>query len=522
MTSTKQRIATAASTGISSWWLPLLRIAWILVVLLSIGLSVISWSIIYERALTGCQNTTCEQALVNEGDGISLLGLQSLGLSARASLVVMFAIGALAMLPYFAIALILYSRRFNERVGVLGAFMLPAFAAVAVGPASLLVEVSSVIGILTLIIAIIGQSTFLIFFFIFPDGRFVPRWTMWVATIWTAAFVLALPFGYDPFDYIGLGFFFFIAAVIGAQIYRYRKVSNTIEKQQTKWVVIGLTISLGGFLLLLVLFSFIPRPDQFPPIGALIFRLLIYILLSSIPVFIGVAILRNRLWDIEVVINRALIYGPLSVILAAVFAALIALINQSAREIFGTEATASAAVVSALIVATIFQPLRTRIETSINKRFFPDNINLNKEFIEFSPEARSVIGLKDLLKVVARKTTGLVNGQHTAILLANKGTGYRRVEAYPSAGKGAATFKPDKFVQAELQKGRAVSKGNQQGLWVPLYLRRMRSHDVIGILDIGPRTNKAGFSSDDKKALSQLGAEIGTSIYIAQLREKRN
>jgi len=76
-------------------------------------------------------------------------------------------------------------------------------------------------------------------------------------------------------------------------------------------------------------------------------------------------------------------------------------------------------------------------------------------------------------------------------------------------------------MQTEFQKGHAISKGDQRGLWVPIYLRRMHHHDVIGVMDLGPRKNKTGFSSDDKKALSQLGAEIGTSIYTAQLREKK-
>lgn len=237
--------------------------------------------------------------------------------------------------------------------------------------------------------------------------------------------------------------------------------------------------------------------------------------LSSIAILIGIAILRNRLWDIEVVINRALIYGPLSAILAGIFAASIALINLAARDFFGTESTATAAVVSALFIATIFQPLRTRIEAWVNKRFFPDNINLSKEFIEFTPEVRSVIGLKDLLPILATKTAGLLGVQHIAILLAENKGAFRRAQAHPIATTGVATFKPDKALQAEFSKRHTVSKGNQRGLWVPLYLRRLHVHDIIGIMDVGPKKNKTGFSSDDKKALSNLGAEIGTSIYTA-------
>jgi hypothetical protein len=306
--------------------------------------------------------------------------------------------------------------------------------------------------------------------------------------------------------------------VIGSQIYRYRKVSGLVEKQQTKWVVIGLTISLGTFLLVILVASFI-YTAELPPLvnGAL--SIAITILFGLIPVWIGIAITRYRLWDVEVIINRALIYGPLSAILAGIFAASVVVINGLARELFGEDATTTAGVVSALVIASIFQPLRSGLEKWINVRFYPESIDLHREFVEFSPEIRSVIKLKDLLRIVAAKTAGLVNVRHAAVLLARKGGSYRRVQAHPTA-RGVASLKPNKKLQAELDKGRAVSKGEQQGLLVPIYLKRIRKHDVIGILDIGPRINRTGFSSDDKKALAQLGAEIGTSIYTAQLRAK--
>jgi uncharacterized membrane protein len=510
------------SRSISKRWLPWLRVAWIIVVLLSIILSAVSWSITYQRGLGECTSTMCAEALQLEDTEQLVPAYQSLGLSLKASLGLQIAIEALAMLPYFLVAFILFTKRFGERVGLLGAFTFPAFAAMAIGPASMLASVSSTVGLFARLTSIIGQSGFLVFFLIFPDGRFVPRWTAWIGALWTAMFVLVMPFGFNPLEYIGPGFFLFLIAVIAAQVYRYRKVSGPIEKQQTKWVVIGLVFSIGGFVLLLSWLTFLPpnwEETQLGPITILI-DLLVYFFLSSIAIFIGIAILRSRLWDIEVVINRALIYGPLSAILAGVFAASVALINQFAKESFGAEATTTAAVISALVVASVFQPLKGRIEKWINTRIYPDSINLHKEFVEFSPEVRAVIGLKDLLRVITQKTAGLVHAQHTAILLANK-SGYRRVEAFPSVSKGSPALKPDKTLQAELQKGRAVSKGDQQGLWVPIYLRRMRNHDVIGVLDIGPRVNKTGFSSDDKKALAALGAEIGASIYTAQLREKR-
>jgi hypothetical protein len=303
---------------------------------------------------------------------------------------------------------------------------------------------------------------------------------------------------------------------MGSQIYRYLRVPNLVQREQTKWVVIGLTASL-----LISIPAGIPNRIVQP--GSLlhvVFVVLNTLSFSLLAVALSIAIRRNRLWDIEVVVNRALIYGPLSAILAGIFAASVALINQFAKESLGAEATTPAAVISALIVASVFQPLRGRIERWINGRWYPETVDLRREFIEFTPEVRSVIGLKDLLSVIATKTVGLLGVQYAAILIADGEAGFRCMEAHPAGNHGIDQLKPDASLQTQLQKGHAVSKGSQQGLWVPLYLRRLRNHDVIGVLDVGPRRDGKGFSSDDKKGLSQLGAEIGTSIYTAQLREK--
>lgn len=500
-------------------WLPLLRALWVLVIVLSIGLSIVSWGITYRREFSNCTSSLCAQASIPEGTVEAKVAFQALGLSRQATLVFHFAMEALAMMPYFLVGAILFSRRFQERIGFLGAFVLPAFAAAGVGSTGILISVSSYIGIASRILTLVGQSIF-VFFLIFPDGQFVPRWTRWLAWIWVSMYIIAIPLGIDPGDYIGPGFALFYFTMFGTQIYRFIRVSGPAEKQQTKWVVIGVSLSFGAFILLLGFFSLIPASASFNPIMVILTTMLIYLLLAIPAIVIAIAILRNRLWDIEVFVNRALIYGPLSAILAGAFAASISLINQAAREIFGTQATTSAAVVSALIIASIFQPLRTRIEGWVNKHFYPDNLNLAKEFIEFSPQFQSFIRLEDLLRIVTKKIRGLVKVKHAAVYLADKRGVLRRVNAYPALSVSRATFTPAKAVRKELTIGHVVSNGEQQGALVPLYVKRLKANDLIGVLDLGPHVNKTGFSSDDKKALGKLGAELGASIYAAQLRVK--
>lgn len=518
-------IKKAASPTISKRWISTLRLTWILLVAISIGLTIFGWDLSYRVTLGTCEGRFCAEGDTSLGAESIALGT-ALGLSTAASLILNLVVEILAVLPYLIVGYILFSRRSSDRLVWLGAFMLPAFGFATIATAiDNMTHFSSWIGPTARIILAIGQISFLTFFYVFPDGRFFLHWTRWVAVLWSLAFIAYIPLaptGYDPFatELGSILFILTVAGIVATQIYRYRKVSSVTEKQQTKWVVIGLTISLGGFILSILLGEFL-YGDNWPPVFDGAVSIVITFLFALIPIWIGVAIMRYRLWDVEVIINRALIYGALSALLAGIFAASTVIINSVARELFSEEATTTAGVVSALVVASVFQPLRSRIEKWINTRLYPDNINLNKEFIEFTPEFRSSIHLKDLLRVVAQKTVGLVNVKQAAILLADSRGGFRRVESYPLRAQSKAALKPDKTLQAEFRKGKVVSKGNRQGLWVPLYVRRLRSHDVIGVLDIGPRRDKNGFSSDDKKALGNLGAEIGASIYAAQLREKR-
>ena len=114
-----------------------------------------------------------------------------------------------------------------------------------------------------------------------------------MAAIWTIVFGLSVPLGFDPFEIFGELFILFVAGLLGFQIYRYRKFSGAVEKQQTKWVVIGLAISLGGFLVL-VLLGGVFYNDQPPPLVDVIISIAISLLFALIPVWIGIAITRYR------------------------------------------------------------------------------------------------------------------------------------------------------------------------------------------------------------------------------------
>src|SRR5260370_1351662 len=160
-----------------------------------------------------------------------------------------------------------------------------------------------------------GFPSLIIFFFLFPNGRFVPRWTRWVAIAFAAVFVFAGIFPGSSFSFpnwpgllVGLAPLVVFGSLMFAQVYRYRHVSTPVERQQTKWIVFGVAIALLGFMLLGYLLGVIIR--LFIPLQSLgllpdfILVTSIYLVMLLIPLSIAIAILRYRLWDVDVRINN--------------------------------------------------------------------------------------------------------------------------------------------------------------------------------------------------------------------------
>ena len=99
-------------------------------------------------------------------------------------------------------------------------------------------------------------------------------------------------------------------------MYRYRRVSSQAQRQQTKWVTFGFAAAMVGFSAILTLYSLVPAVEQSAgPLAEMIAETFLYGFMLLMPLSIGVAILRSRLYDVDVVVNRTLVYGALTVAL---------------------------------------------------------------------------------------------------------------------------------------------------------------------------------------------------------------
>ncbi len=187
-------------------------------------------------------------------------------------------------------------------------------------------------------------------------------------------------------------FFILVAALFGAVIsliLRFRR-SHGEERQQIKWFTYA-AILLGVHFVALTMYP----PYDVSVAG----NVVLGIALTLLPLSVGIAILRYRLYAIDLIINRTLVYGTLTVLLAAVYFAGVATLQSSLRAVTG-QGSALAIVLSTLAIAAAFNPLRRRIQAFIDQRFYRRKYDAQRALAAFGTTARDEVELERLAQAL--------------------------------------------------------------------------------------------------------------------------
>lgn len=248
-------------------------------------------------------------------------------------------------------------------------------------------------------------SCYLLFLYLFPNGRAVPRWSRWIMGLFALllfavqAALFALDYFSLPYDaatimplalVVILGGFPFILA---CQLYRYFWVANTVERTQIKWFVAGITLYVTAVVATANLGSSLTSDTGF--VGDVT-----GLLAAIIPLTIGISILRYRLWDIDIIIRRTLIYSLLTLTLGLVYLGCILLSRALVAPLTG--GSELAIVASTLAIAALFNPLRRRIQNLIDKRFYRRKYDAAKVLAAFGATARDETNLERLTAEMLR------------------------------------------------------------------------------------------------------------------------
>lgn len=405
--------------------LSLFQIGWWLVVILTITMFVLSLPVRYRElvmlAPAQPQVATWQAKFVVSVDAVqaplqldpvSANALQQLGLSRRfyAGYIIGFEI--LFVTVQILIGFLIFWRKPNDRLAIFaalvfvlnGLFFVPVLTALGrADPA----WKSPVISMLVL-----SSSCALIFCFLFPDGRFVPRWTRLFTIGWIVwmALLMLFPLSLNPWNWPALRLIVYLLSTFGlisvAQIYRYSRISTLVQRQQTKWFVYGISTSMFSFVIFNfdlpgILFPVLRQPGLARGLYNLAI-LPVYMLMALLPpLSITVAILRYRLWEIDVIIRRTLVYSVLTTLLVLIYLGSVLLL-ESLRISLTARRSEIETVLATLLITALFTPLQQRVQRGIDRRFYRHKYDAEKVLATFALTMRDEVDLDRLSSALVK------------------------------------------------------------------------------------------------------------------------
>jgi MFS family permease len=285
---------------------------------------------------------------------------------------------------------------------------------------------------LSLWITTASFNSFLLLLLLFPNGRLPSR--RWRPVLWLVVFVMVAeslvsafvdgrfigfrnienPYHVVALDPLGGAYLAYAQSPLSilavllpaiALVARFR-VSRGVERQQLKWFVSsGILVALISVLISFVVFFLGEKSFESQILLSILFPLVI-LALCGIPISIGIALLRYRLYDIDILINRTLVYGSLTVVLAISYEGVIVVLQHLFRALTDQESQL-AAVASTLVIAALFEPLRRRFQDFVDRRFYRRKYDTAKTLADFGARLRQETDIRtidDDLMTVVRET----------------------------------------------------------------------------------------------------------------------
>jgi len=473
--------------------LVLARAVWVMVAVFAGVLFVAAVPAEFAQLREPCPTAACPTGQLSPA---GLRALEDLGLSLDAFAAFSVAMDVVFAAAYGAVALLIFWRKSGDRVGLFVSLALLTFgtatftstmAALAARYPALEVPVGS--------LHFLGSAAFGLFLYLFPDGRFVPRWTRWVVLVWIAWQVPRYFFStwyLDPNGWHALASTVVWLGALGtavySQVHRYRRVSSPVQRQQIKWVVFGISAALAAFFgIVLALLAFAPTPSS--P-GALLAHLIGstlvgYLAMLLIPVSIGIAMLRHRLFDVDLVINRTLVYGALT----AAVVGLYVLVVGGLGELLQLRGNLIISLLATGLAAVVFQPLRDRLQRGANRLMYGERDDPYAVLSRLGSRLESTPAHDAVLPAVARTVREALKLPYAEIQL-------RREDGFETAA--------------------VAGNPSENALRLPL----VYGGETVGRLVLGPRAGEEGFADGERRLLEDLAHQIGASAHDALMTDE--
>ena len=395
-----------AVTILHRHWLLFARTTWIVLVVFAAVVVIAAGYAQIQESSPECTEVTCDRLEFTSED---LRIMEDLGLPRGLSDVFDDVGGNLPPLLSLVIVAVILWRRSNDWMAMLISFTLVVLLGIYLtSNDDVLLRTQPGWETPLTLVSALGYSFFLVLM-VFPDGRFVPRWTRPLIILAIPFFLVTELFWTPVSDALGFPLSVVVLGIgVYGQVYRYLRVSNPVQRQQTKWVMVGLMGVVIVFIIRSIAYSDFPSEEPSPA--------RVYFLLTVFPILmlakfilllsIIISVLRYRLWDIDILINRTLVYGILTATLAGTYFGGVVLLQMAFRAVT-EQGNAVAIVISTLAIAALFMPLRGRVQNIIDRLFYRRKYDASRTLAAFSIRMRDEVDLERLtgeLVSVVRET----------------------------------------------------------------------------------------------------------------------
>jgi signal transduction histidine kinase len=450
-----------------------------------VGLTAAGFPAQYEQLTTPCQTTSCaNEQLPRE----AVQAFEAHGLSLTSYAVYDIAREVVFVTVWLAVAALIFWRRSSDRGALVVSFFLVTFGVgTFTDTLNALADAQPMFTSLVRSVEVLGVSFLAVALLLFPDGRFVPRWTGFLAVAFILLQIVGLLFPSSPLGQIDNELFVLLfgtlfGTIVLAQAYRYRRISGPVERQQTKWAVSGIVAALVGFFGLIGLTAIFPALARPGSLASILTESAFPGIMLLIPLSFGMAILRSRLWDIDVLINRALVYTALTTIIVGLYVLVVGALGtllQARGNLF-------ISLLGAGLVAVLFQPLRERLQRIVNHRMYGERDDPYAVLSRLGERLEATLDPEAVLSAIVETVREALRLPYATIVL-------------------------------EVDGGPEVAASSGEAVEKPQRLPLTYQNEHVGKLLLAPRAGEEDFSEADRRLLEDLSRQAGIAAHAVRL-----
>ncbi|MFC0213963.1 sensor histidine kinase [Paenibacillus chartarius] len=320
---------------------------------------------------------------------------------------------------FFAAGAVLFARKRGDAMGLLGTYMLFTLGTTFIPVIDALKPLHPLLNGLVRWVGAFGMPAFIVFVSLFPNGKLEPGWSRWLVLTVIAVRVPGMLAPGTALDIqnampvFAVWFVAWIGTMIFLLVYKYRRTMSPTERLQTKWAVFGCLAAIAGLAGWTAVYV-INRPAwDANPYLMYVLELGIQLSMCAIPVTLLIALLRYRLWNIDPLLSRTLVYGILTLCVVGLYAGSVGYLSL----LFQTSGSWAISFAATGLVAVLFHPLRVRLQRMVSRWLYGGQGDPLATLGRLGERLAEPLAPEEALQAVARSVREAVRAPYVGIAL---------------------------------------------------------------------------------------------------------